>query len=214
MCTAPREPRDTGCPRCAPGIALKRVGTLSRATGPEGRPRCVYAGVVAARRDRSVDVRSGGATASWARHGAGSAFWKRSARTPRPVAQTRPADLSASPCLRRPKLLVVKGMRGRHAAHGAIGSLGRSAMRACAGRLRRPMLIAVACWWIREGQGVRCHWHRVGIRRRVPAPFRPPPPRIGSGATRPGHRAARRTPRGRSHPAEFPRSEDEGKQKL
>lgn len=29
-----------------------------------------------------------------------------------------------------------------------------------------------------------------------------------------GHWAARRTPRGRSHPAEFPMSEDEGKQKL
>lgn len=88
-------------------------------------------------------------------------------------------------------------------------------MRACAGRRRRPSLIAVACWWIREGQGVRCYGHRVGIRRRgaggaVPAATAPH--RLWWDG--PGHRAARRTPRGRSHPAEFPMSEDEGKQKL
>lgn len=199
--------------------------------GGRGRPKH---GVI-----RSPDVRNGRRMSEVARprrhgprSGAGSAFRKRSVRTPRPISRPRspsalcdqdrwpgpgPADRSVPLCLRRPKPRAVNGIRGRHAAHGAIGSSDRSAMRACAGRRQRPTLIAVACWWIREGQGVRC----VGAprpdtssgRRRVPkAPFRPAPPRIGCGG--PGHRAARPTPRGRSHPAEFPMSGAEGKQKL
>lgn len=119
----------------------------------------------------------------------------------RPVPSPWPAHRPTCPCPRRTKPLVVTGVWGRRAGHDVMGSLDRSAMRACTGGQRRATLIAVACRvdprpaeWIQEGWGVRCDGHRVGIRGRVPegpVPFRPAPPapaavRRGQGTGPPG----------------------------
>jgi hypothetical protein len=73
----------------------------------------------------------------------------RPGRPPSPVPLHRPA----CPCPRRPKPLVATGIGGRHAAYGVIGSLGRSAMQACAGRQRRATLIAADCLMDPRGSG-------------------------------------------------------------